>query len=85
MITHMLFTDLEVRIEKNFAQCLECTDRGRRPWSVRSRPSAKFFFITDRCRPVNNITRNTISAVTREARVKENTESRKSDVGEGAV
>ena len=45
--TYMLFTDWEVRIEKNFAEGLECTNRGSRPWH--SWPRAKLF-----SRPVNN-------------------------------
>ena len=40
-------------VEKSFAQGLDRhTDRGRSPWSLHSRPRAKFFLYTDRRRPV---------------------------------
>ena len=42
---YMSFSDREVRIEKNFTQGLEWTDRDCRPRSVHSRPRTKIFTI----------------------------------------
>ena len=39
---NMLFTDREVHIEKNFAQGLECTDRGRRPSTFKTEGKSRY-------------------------------------------
>ena len=50
--TYMLFTDREVRIEKNVAQGLECTDRGLqpRPPCIQDRGQSFFLIRTDQGR-----------------------------------
>ena len=54
--TYLLFTLWEVRIEKNFARGLECTDRPRLQAMVHAlRSEGKVFLYTDRPRLVNNL------------------------------